>query len=773
MAQRFVIGISRSLFPARKAKNMHRKPLTSAASAVIEQLEGRQLLSTTWFVSTTGSNNNPGTLGAPFATIQHAAQLAGPGDTVSIRGGVYHETVNPWHSGNNGAPITFQAYGNESVTVDGADPVSNWYLNPGYQAAQGWDLGAGNNEVFLDGKMMVEARWPNTSLDPSHPNLGHAQSGTESSTSTTLYDWSLSQPRGFWDGATIHLTPGSQWVAVTATVSDSGPGYITFNYRATDQFSGVSAGTPYYLSGKLNQLDSAGEWFLDSKEQLHVWPPASDNPANHYIEAKRRYYGFDLSGLSNITVHGINLFACSINTNANSNNIVLDHLNAQYVSQFVIQPNGWAPPSGGIQLNGNNDLLQNSQIAFSSGDGVYIGGNNDRVTNNIIHDADLNAGDSAGVRIIGSWAMVDHNTIYNTGRDGIGTFGWQAKILYNTIHDAMLQTQDGGGIYTVKSYGAGSEIAYNRVYNVNAGGFGAAGIYLDDNSSNWTVDHNITWNDAYALKMNLNSTSQHIYNNTFDASQESLAKTWGNYDWSGSTLANNIFTHTVEPGETGAMFQNNLYPGTDPRFANPWGADYSLQSSSPAINSGQLIAPYTNGYTGRMPDIGAIEYGTGGFSSGASIDWLPTPANMQHPPTPVSSPPPPPTPTPQVLPMATGTMAAASPDAQQGVQSNGKWLGYCDNGDWAAYKHLNFATGVSQIQMSLAVTDQYAGQTIQVRLDSASGPVVGVIHPRSTGSWTTFQTQTASISNVTGVHDLYLSFSGSFGIANVSWFKFS
>ena len=41
----------------------------------------------TYYVSPTGSNTNPGTLSAPFATLQWAHDVANPGDTIYMRGG--------------------------------------------------------------------------------------------------------------------------------------------------------------------------------------------------------------------------------------------------------------------------------------------------------------------------------------------------------------------------------------------------------------------------------------------------------------------------------------------------------------------------------------------------------------------------------------------------------------------------------------------------------------------------------------------------------------
>src|SRR5690349_19553033 len=107
---------------------------------MIELLESRLLLSRSWFVSTIGNDSAAGTLAAPFRNIQRAASLAQPGDSIYIRGGVYHEIVTPAQSGTSAAPITYMPYGSETVTIDGADPISGWsnYSGAIYSAAQPW-----------------------------------------------------------------------------------------------------------------------------------------------------------------------------------------------------------------------------------------------------------------------------------------------------------------------------------------------------------------------------------------------------------------------------------------------------------------------------------------------------------------------------------------------------------------------------------------------------------------------------------------------------------
>jgi len=92
---------------------------TQSATATVSLLSG-PLSGTTWYVATNGSDANPGTLKAPFATLQHAAGVARPGDTVLARGGVYHKLLTLKQSGTQAAPITFASYPGETATIDGS-----------------------------------------------------------------------------------------------------------------------------------------------------------------------------------------------------------------------------------------------------------------------------------------------------------------------------------------------------------------------------------------------------------------------------------------------------------------------------------------------------------------------------------------------------------------------------------------------------------------------------------------------------------------------------
>lgn len=78
-------------------------------------------------VSPTGCDGAEGSTSAPLRTINHAAQIAMPGDTVIVHEGQYREWVKPKRGGRNGnSRITYQAADGEQVVIKGSEEVKNW-----------------------------------------------------------------------------------------------------------------------------------------------------------------------------------------------------------------------------------------------------------------------------------------------------------------------------------------------------------------------------------------------------------------------------------------------------------------------------------------------------------------------------------------------------------------------------------------------------------------------------------------------------------------------
>ncbi len=80
-----------------------------------------------YHVAKTGFDKNTGTKNAPFLTIQAAANLAQPGDTITVYEGTYRERITPPRGGeSNSKRITYQAAKVEKVEIKGSEVINNW-----------------------------------------------------------------------------------------------------------------------------------------------------------------------------------------------------------------------------------------------------------------------------------------------------------------------------------------------------------------------------------------------------------------------------------------------------------------------------------------------------------------------------------------------------------------------------------------------------------------------------------------------------------------------
>ena len=101
-----------------------------------------------FYVAPEGNDNNPGTLAAPWRTIQKAAVTATPGSTVYARQGIYNELVSVQVSGSQEAGyITFRNYPGETPVLDGSGlPISPEgsaafsIVDRGYIIVQGFEI---------------------------------------------------------------------------------------------------------------------------------------------------------------------------------------------------------------------------------------------------------------------------------------------------------------------------------------------------------------------------------------------------------------------------------------------------------------------------------------------------------------------------------------------------------------------------------------------------------------------------------------------------------
>src|ERR1700690_2456318 len=127
---------------------------------------------TTYYVSSiTGSDNNAGTSStAPLATLQDAANLVKPGDTVLVMNGTYTspgsggDVLDITTSGTASAPITFEAAPGQTPVIDSSGAWNAVNIEASYIVLSGFP-GVGDAANYTLQTALAAYSTGNPSLD--------------------------------------------------------------------------------------------------------------------------------------------------------------------------------------------------------------------------------------------------------------------------------------------------------------------------------------------------------------------------------------------------------------------------------------------------------------------------------------------------------------------------------------------------------------------------------------------------------------------------------
>lgn len=97
-------------------------------------------------------------------------------------------------------------------------------------------------------------------------------------------------------------------------------------------------------------------------------------------------------------------------------------------------------------------------------------------------------------------------------------------------------------------------------------------------------------------------------------------------------------------------------------------------------------------------------------------------------------------------------------------------MAYIENSDYIRFKGINFARDAESLNFRVAANS--GGSSIEVRLGSPEGKLVGSMEITGTGGWQNWSTQKCSIDKTTGVNDVYFIFKcGSGYLYNLNWWS--
>lgn len=117
---------------------------------------------------------------------------------------------------------------------------------------------------------------------------------------------------------------------------------------------------------------------------------------------------------------------------------------------------------------------------------------------------------------------------------------------------------------------------------------------------------------------------------------------------------------------------------------------------------------------------------------------------------------------------------AESADYKSGVQTEncsegGTDVAYIEDGDYIGFKNVDMTGGES---IDLRIGSNGAEASLEVRIDSPDGKLIGKMNVEGTGGWQKWATQNCTISPVDGSHDLYFVFRGGEGyLYNLNWWR--
>jgi len=572
------------------------------------------------YVNNTQTVAGEGSLVLPFQSIQEAVNSSSSGDTIVLRKGIYREQVIVKKSG-----LSFIPYQKEEVTVSGTEPLLSWELVTGsiYKTIMNWNVtdGGQSNQVFLDGQMIYEARWPKMKgNDMTYmPDNAKAKDVKQNILLGNLnyrdfYFDAFSETAGRWDGAQVWVNlshngnDGQGWTG-TVVKTDPVKHMITIDGRGLKIEElpwGLGKNTEFYLfspkasavysSGGVAGILGKGEWWKNA-DTLYVnmpnaLPPADDATKPNLIEAKKRIYAFSPEPLF-ITMAGakismLKFFATSLTTDinaanrpdyaANARDNVIDSVEARYITHFTDQRGDyqkqWAAKSGFI-ISGYNNTVKNSTFIYSAASAISVVGKQNKIWNNSIQDVNYSVSESGAINTgQGGTQCIDTEIAYNT----ISRIPEQAidiqnftnsdsnkpgigRLHHNIISDFMIRTSDSGGLDGFDKHAKWVRYDHNIFYN--ATNFLAIGIYLDFGGEQ-IIDHNLFWNVERPVQMNQNAAVGYwpvkVFNNT--AFADVLTKPGifnGVATWGPKfDVRNNIMSGNINSGPSGSIIRSNL-----------------------------------------------------------------------------------------------------------------------------------------------------------------------------------------------------------------------
>lgn len=470
----------------------------------------------TYYVSPSGNDQNAGT--SPSAAWKTAARIpfcsdgVRGGDVVLFeRGATFRETLgNCSKRGDVGKPIVFGSYGSAGAPAPeftGSDRVTTFTQIAGniWKA----NIVGTVSDVYFNDKRQTPARMPNTGW---YSNAA----ATAGQNIKVVKTPDLNGAAGAYVGANIHMRTVN-WAFETKRIVASSPGQVTIDSNFT--FDVTDGQWGYFLDGRLEYLDAAGEWFHDKAAGvLYFRTPDGSNPNNAMVEAVVRDKAIDL-----FVPTGQDAY------------LVIDGLTAKHAANIAIQL-AYESRHFAVRHSTIRDSFYGLRVFMNDGEfvenvitrtldaGAWIAGDRNTFSRNLVTDIAMVPGYGVstwgymGMNVYGNDSKFTRNVVDGTGYSGIllgrnvlaeGNYVRRACAILNDCDSIAFDQTDGlvirknvvteplGSLDAVSPAAGPGKSPYERiVFGIRFGNISNKNVVIEDNvvdshQAGLAVDHTL------------------------------------------------------------------------------------------------------------------------------------------------------------------------------------------------------------------------------------------------------------------------------------------
>jgi len=611
--------------------------------------------------------------------------------TVWFRAGTYLFTEELSFDSSDYSNVTYRSYPNEEVVFSGSVDFTEWtptIINA--TKAFVTDVDTDNlyfRSLFKGDKRLSVSKWPKTgsftvteAKDEDSFNADDVNGGNESGFFDLHAAFYTDKTRDFINLSDVNVRIMHKWCddILPLHLTDASTGRVEVTKPAA---MSIEKGDNFVYENVREALTEPGEWYLDRAEKKLYYIPEKDESADTLVLSAPVTQKFiEINGVSDITFSGIkfkntdwdfvsgNAWISKLDeTHPLYSNIKYNptHPQAAYETPAVINVTN----STGVNfINCEFKNLSNTAIKYNTGsknsvvksclfdqiggNAIFIDGPFEipaKTTNVDVTDCHISYygriyNNSIGVLITHA---TDCDITYNEIHDGWYTavsVGWNWGYTNNPTNNSQIKNNliynigngwlsDMGGIYTL-GIQPDTVISGNIIHNVGcyegSTGYGGWGIYLDEGSSNITVEKNLVYdcssnslhqhygkdnmirNNIFAfsddgqvlITRKEDHNSLYLYNNILVSEDEAMYKTAVKKDW--FTDNNNIYWDYVNEKKIFSdsnisvkKMQNNGYYNnaliSDPCFRDAENRDFKINPDSPVFETNFEVWEYAAG----------------------------------------------------------------------------------------------------------------------------------------------------------------------------------